>query len=255
MHTSLETSRFLVLLLPDGWNSKIDMVNEFAEMESHPYPTKRNMQEALRWLVKDNQDGDSLVFYFSGHGLNQPNPSEYDGFNETICPIDYMTAGMIIDDEINDTIVRPLKKGVKLHAIIDSCHSGTVLDLPYAYSTKEYSRPLIVKYRWLNMNPPYGVYKGTSGGLAISICACQDNQFALATSALSESGKQMESVMTYTFRKALLENSRVTYANLLASMHNDIWVTSQHGIFRRERPQEPLLSSSEVFDLNEQFVL
>lgn len=39
--------------------------------------------------------------------------------------------GMIVDDEINATIVRPLPPRVKLHAIIDACHSGTVLDLPF----------------------------------------------------------------------------------------------------------------------------
>lgn len=92
--------------------------------------------------MKDNQPGDSLVFYFSGHGLRQPDffYDELDGFDETICPLDFRTAGMIIDNEINDTIVKPLKMGVKLHAIIDACHSGTILDLPHIYSTKEYVR-------------------------------------------------------------------------------------------------------------------
>lgn len=31
-------------------------------------------------------------------------------------------------------MVRPLPAGVKLTAIFDSCHSGTVLNLPYAVS-------------------------------------------------------------------------------------------------------------------------
>jgi hypothetical protein len=33
-------------------------------------------------------------------------------------------------------LVKPLPKGCRLTAIFDSCHSGTVLDLPYVYSTK-----------------------------------------------------------------------------------------------------------------------
>ncbi|XP_076902020.1 metacaspase-1-like [Bidens hawaiensis] len=225
-----------------------------AEMDPYPHPTKRNIQEALRWLVKDNQPGDSLVFYFSGHGLRQPDffDDEIDGFDETICPLDFRTAGMIVDNEINDTIVRPLKDGVKLHAIIDACHSGTILDLPHIYSTKEKV--------WLDNSPPSGVYKGTSGGHAISISACEDNQLAADTSVFSESGKQMEGAMTYTFRKALLENTRVTYASLLSSMHKDILEAkkkcfSLRGLFHRGRLQEPLLSSSEVFDVNEPFVL
>ncbi|KAI3805093.1 hypothetical protein L1987_27140 [Smallanthus sonchifolius] len=227
-----------------------------AEMDSYPHPTKRNIQEALRWLVKDNQPGDSLVFYFSGHGLRQPDffDDEIDGFDETICPLDFSTAGMIVDNEINDTIVRPLKSGVKLHAIIDACHSGTILDLPHVYSTK--------KNAWIDNRPPSGVFKGTSGGHAISISACEDDQLASDTSAFSESGKQMEGAMTYTFRKALWENTntKVTYASLLASMQRDIQAAKKkcfnlRGLFHRERLQEPLLSSSKEFDVNEPFVL
>lgn len=88
---------------------------------------------ALNWLVQGCRPGDSLVFHFSGHGSQQRNYTgdEVDGFDETLCPSDFRTQGMIVDDEINTTIVRPLPHGVKLHAIIDSCHSGTMLDLPF----------------------------------------------------------------------------------------------------------------------------
>lgn len=85
------------------------------------------------WLVQGCQPGDSLVFHFSGHGSQQRNYTgdEVDGYDETLCPLDFETQGMIVDDEINAAIVRPLPHGVKLHAIIDACHSGTVLDLPF----------------------------------------------------------------------------------------------------------------------------
>ena len=79
------------------------------------------------------QAGDSLVFHYSGHGSQQRNYTgdEVDGFDETLCPLDFETQGMIVDDEINATLVRPLPRGAKLHAIIDACHSGTMLDLPF----------------------------------------------------------------------------------------------------------------------------
>lgn len=107
----------------------------YAEEEIDPKktPTKENIRSALRWLVQGCESGDSLVFYFSGHGSKQRDydNDEADGFDETICPVDFETEGSIIDDEINQTIVRPLPKGAKLHAIIDACFSGTVLDLPF----------------------------------------------------------------------------------------------------------------------------
>eukprot|EP00878_Enallax_costatus_P027443 GHUV01029556.1.p1 GENE.GHUV01029556.1~~GHUV01029556.1.p1 ORF type:complete len:131 (-),score=23.26 GHUV01029556.1:679-1071(-) len=55
-------------------------------------------------------------------------PCSYD---ETILPTDYKSAGQIVDDELNAMLVRPLQPGVVLHALIDACHSGTAMDLPY----------------------------------------------------------------------------------------------------------------------------
>lgn len=51
--------------------------------------------------------------------------------DETILPTDYKRAGQIVDDELNAMMVRPLQHGVILHALIDACHSGTAMDLPY----------------------------------------------------------------------------------------------------------------------------
>ena len=34
-----------------------------------------------------------------------------------------------MDDDLNSILVNPLPPGVRLHAIIDACHSGSMLDL------------------------------------------------------------------------------------------------------------------------------
>jgi metacaspase-1 len=41
------------------------------------------------------------------------------------------SAGQIVDDELNRELVRPIPEGCILHALLDACHSGTGLDLPY----------------------------------------------------------------------------------------------------------------------------
>lgn len=43
---------------------------------------------------------------------------------------------MIIDDEINRLLVNPLTPNVRLHAVIDACHSGTAMDLEYRCKVK-----------------------------------------------------------------------------------------------------------------------
>jgi metacaspase-1 len=74
----------------------------------------------------------------AGHGgqTKDLDGDEDDGYDEVIYPVDFKRAGHIVDDEIHHIVVKPLVAGVRLTAIFDSCHSGSVLDLPYIYSTK-----------------------------------------------------------------------------------------------------------------------
>ncbi|ORY12733.1 caspase domain-domain-containing protein [Clohesyomyces aquaticus] len=101
-------------------------------------PTKANILRAMHWLVKDAQPNDSLFFHYSGHGgqTKDLDGDEDDGYDEVIYPVDFRTAGHIVDDEMHRIMVSPLQPGVRLTAIFDSCHSGSALDLPYIYSTQ-----------------------------------------------------------------------------------------------------------------------
>ena len=44
---------------------------------------------------------------------------------------------MIIDDELLERLVLPLPRGCRLTALMDCCHSGTALDLPYIFRATE----------------------------------------------------------------------------------------------------------------------
>ena len=47
-----------------------------------------------------------------------------------------LQAGMIVDNELSTFLLNPLPQGCWLHAIVDACHSGSVLDLPYRSNIK-----------------------------------------------------------------------------------------------------------------------
>ncbi|XXG77971.1 hypothetical protein AAC387_Pa08g2014 [Persea americana] len=196
------------------------------EEETDPYkiPTKHNLRMALFWLVQGCQPGDSLVFHYSGHGSRQRNYTgdEVDGYDETLCPLDFETQGMIVDDEINAAIVRPLPRGVKLHAIIDACHSGTVLDLPFLCRMNRSGQ-----YVWEDHRPRSGVWKGTSGGEAISFSGCDDDQTSADTSALSRITST--GAMTFCFIQAIERGHAQTYGSILGSMRNTIRNTGSGG--------------------------
>lgn len=74
-----------------------------------------------------------LFFHFSGHGGQQidPHGDEEDGYDETICPLDFTTEGQLSDDELFDRLVRPLPSRCRLTAVLDCCHSGHGMDFPY----------------------------------------------------------------------------------------------------------------------------
>ncbi|XP_060676152.1 metacaspase-1 isoform X2 [Ziziphus jujuba] len=195
----------------------------------------------------------------TGHGLRQPDfkDDEKDGFDETICPVDFLKEGMILDNDINTDIVKPLKKGVTLHAIVDSCHSGTILDLVHVYNHH--------KAMWEDNSPPSGIDKGTGGGLAICISACNDDKLAADTSAFGTGQKTMNGAMTFILCRALKQNPDITYGALLDTMSEAIQQVNAHRclqssicrkIFRHKVIQEPMLSSSEKFDVNtKKFIL
>ena len=101
----------------------------------HKSPTYRNIMRAFREIAGQSKSGDTVFLHYSGHGgrVKDKTGDENDGYDETIIPVDYFRAGQIIDDDINFDLVRKMKKGVLVTAMMDCCHSGTILDLPYRY--------------------------------------------------------------------------------------------------------------------------
>lgn len=74
-----------------------------------------------------------LLSTVTGHGIQTEDFSgdERDNLNECLLPCDYRSSGCIVDDDINRILVRPIPRGCTLHALMDCCHSGTIMDLHY----------------------------------------------------------------------------------------------------------------------------
>eukprot|EP00934_Nitzschia_sp_Nitz4_P009028 Nitzschia sp. Nitz4//scaffold10_size219509//144329//145619//NITZ4_001444-RA/size219509-processed-gene-0.88-mRNA-1//1//CDS//3329532968//9018//frame0 len=100
---------------------------------NHHQPTKKMIEDGLTRLAEISQPGDCIFFQFSGHGGQMVDTSgdEDDGFDEILIPGDHRESGQIVDDWIYDEFVTKVKAGVHVVALIDCCHSGTAMDLPY----------------------------------------------------------------------------------------------------------------------------
>ncbi|KAI0246645.1 caspase domain-containing protein [Lactifluus subvellereus] len=102
-------------------------------------PTHSNMIRELTRLVSDAAPGDKFVFLYSGHSDQQLSQDgsdiEEDGQDEVIITSD---EERIIDNRLKEILVDPLKPGCSLLAILDTCHSGTMLDLPHHHCNSVY---------------------------------------------------------------------------------------------------------------------
>ncbi|KAG2234528.1 hypothetical protein INT48_007341 [Thamnidium elegans] len=241
-------------------------------------PTRANILAGMKWLVNDAQPDDSFFFHYSGHGgrVHDIHSDEDDSYDETIYPLDFEhfdgDSGQIKDDDMHDIMVRPLPPKCRLTAIFDSCHSGTVLDLPYVYSTKGE-----IKEKSLFKHASQGIFsagiayargdrdgalssimslgkqffesrniadevrrKNTSHADVIMFSGCKDDQ----TSADAQEAGKATGAMSYAFITTLRKNPNQSYQQLLNSVRD---------ILADRYEQRPQMSSSHPIDVNLEF--
>lgn len=77
-----------------------------------------------------------FLYLLIGHGgrVRDTSGDEDDGYDETLIPVDFMQAGQIVDDDLFDKLIKPLPANCQMTSLMDCCHSGTVLDLPYRFT-------------------------------------------------------------------------------------------------------------------------
>jgi Caspase domain len=64
-------------------------------------PTKRNIEYYFARICQHSVAGDVVFVHYSGHGgrVSDTNGDEEDGLDSTLLPVDYLTAGQIVDDD------------------------------------------------------------------------------------------------------------------------------------------------------------
>lgn len=118
-------------ILINIFNFKEENILVLVESSGNRKPTHRNILKAIDWLVEKNEQGcDSLWFQYSGHGtqVKDTNGDEIDGKDEAIVTCDNK---LITDDLLFARLINKIKEGTKMMAIMDCCHSGSILDLHY----------------------------------------------------------------------------------------------------------------------------
>lgn len=90
----------------------------------------------MQWLV--SEPGTVNFLHYSGHG-GQVQADDYraSGFDDTIVPYDFERNGQIPSGVLHQTLVTRLPRNSTLFIVLDCCHSGSAVELPFVYRSDE----------------------------------------------------------------------------------------------------------------------
>lgn len=223
-------------------DNEITMLSDHAGAKADELPTRKNIIKNIHNFVKDVPTTGKVVmfFHYSGHGSYTAdlNGDEEDGYDETIVPLDYEKNGLLTDDDLKTLLVDTLPENVELYCIMDSCHSGTCLDLRYECRVKSVGSAKEYTFRNNKLTP-------NSLAKVILFSGCKDEQ----TSADAHIGRNYQGAMTWGFLEVHKQNkfqpmSYKTFLNRLQDL-----------LFKSDYDQIPQLSSGKFLDLKEQFII
>jgi hypothetical protein len=191
-------------LSQNGYTSFTMMTDEDKNRNNNLFPTRNNVLQQISNFVRTARPNEKLVLYFSGHGGNRrdTNRDERDGVDETICVFseNKRTTISILDDELR-LLLEPLRSDASLRCFFDSCHSGTVLDLPYRWFI---DRTAFVESRYMNKN-------------ILMISGCADNQYSHETVIERDGNFKPQGALTYFMLQTLNEykNKNIRWIDLV----------------------------------------
>ena len=187
-------------------------------------PTVKNILEQLDIIASQSGNLDEIWIHYSGHGsqINNPNSDQVDKLDSILVPLDYQTAGFIGEQTLLSVIQKVKCRGILL---FDSCHSGSICDLPYSIV---YTKPGEYKKQVNNnivvTNPNIFVFSGSKRS---------------QTSSDTYSDVQGEPVGAFT--NAFIECLRESRHNIeILTLYNCVCENLANGGFK----QVPVLSSS-----------
>lgn len=221
-------------------NDEIIMMNE--QQGGELIPKKANILNKLNELVdycNENKDKEiQIILAYSGHGyhVRDRDGDEADGWDEVLCPIDYMSAGFIVDDYLFRKFIMRLPSNVTILMLIDACHSGTIMDLKYNYMVKDNSSSYSV-----NGKMPATKCK------CIMISGSKDSQTSSDAYLYDKNQGRMEyqGAMTASFINNY--QNGMTYKELIQKMRE--WLK------KNKFTQVPQLSSGQHINVNSKFIL
>ena len=195
--------------LRDLWNTASYLKKTYSNMSIHVFSNKKikdghkqnfpngckfhiisGLKNQVNNIMKIIKKGSTLFVLFSGHGYQRrdTNNDELDGRDEYVRTND----GVLSDDDIHNMFLS--RSDIKVMALCDACHSGSLFDLPYSWNGSS----------WIKASKND---KHKSSCEVIVIGACQDNQLEACdiTDKIGYGGALVVHMLENDYLKVLLD--------------------------------------------------
>lgn len=228
--------------------------------------SQRGILDAMERLVEQATHNDIVVFHFSGHGSQRKSAdsNEGTGMNSTICTADsgYMDPYPnldIIDNEINDWLVRLTSKTRNVSLTFDCCHSGTITRDALGVrargvpaDTRSLAAREADKTKFSSVPRNTDNDKKCNGWLSLSnnyvvLSGCRDDEYSYEFAAEGGGEPIRNGALTHFLSNALL-NAKP------GSTYRDVFEVARQGVntkFRQQHPQIEGAQDREIFGINE----
>lgn len=118
----------------EGQGNQVIMIDSDDNDPYGPYfPNGHNILAAMDWLV--SEPGTCCFLHYSGHGgqVADQEGNSSTGYDDTIVPVDFEQRGQISSTLLHQHLATRLAPRSTLFIIMDCCHSGSAVELPYVY--------------------------------------------------------------------------------------------------------------------------
>ena len=182
--------------------------------------TRAAILAALTGQVRASARGDTVIFYFAGHGSTVADDEVFDqagGYNSTLLPSDARNPGALASNDIYDREIRALidvanARGVNVITLFDSCNSGSA---SRGNSGEGDSRGVkAIKAKAPKMWVPDLAPSGPGGGYRVHFGAARDDEEAREVAQ----GGSINGVFTTAFTQALLIRPDATFGDLATTV-------------------------------------
>jgi hypothetical protein len=121
---------------PSDQRSRVVLTDSRSVHPDSPFfPTGHNILAAMDWLV--SEPNCTLFLHYSGHGgqIADVDGNRSTGVDDSLVPVDYERRGQISSTVLHEHLVTRMAGGCTLFVVMDCCHSGSAVELPYVYRT------------------------------------------------------------------------------------------------------------------------